>query len=86
MIENDRFKPTFWRIPKRDGQQTINLVPLRDIADQVLVIVGAVGELFFKSDLAAADLQVPQILVGVFFADLEVYFRSRRSRGDRAGW
>lgn len=82
MIENDRLEPAFRVFFEGDGQQAIDLVTFRDIANQVLMIIGAVRQLFLKSDLTAGDLQLSQVIDG----DLTADFYFRRGWRDRAGW
>ena len=56
VIEDNGLKTAFGRFDKGDGQQAVYLIALRDIADQVLVIIGTIIELLFESDLTADDL------------------------------
>ena len=57
MIENDGLKAAFRGFDEGDRQQAVDLVTFRNIADQVLVIIGAVGEFLLESDLTCRNLQ-----------------------------
>ena len=80
MIENDCLKSTLWGFPGGNCKQTIDFVAFRDIADEILVIIGGSSKLFLENDLATSDLQVSQVLDGDLSADFEDVFRFRRCR------
>lgn len=86
VIEYDGFIPAFGGLLKGDGQQAKDLVALRDIADQVLEIIGSVGQCFFEGNFTSGDLQVSQVVYRDLFTDFinDFYFRDSGSNG--AGW
>jgi len=86
VIEYDGFVPAFGGLLKGDRQQAKDLVALRDIADQVLEIIGSVGECFFEGNFTTGDLQVSQVVDRDLFTDFTNDFCFRDSGCNGAGW
>lgn len=86
MVEDDGFVTTFRGLFEGDRQQAIHLVAFGDVADQMLKIIGAVGELLLEGDFAGGNIKLSQIFDGEFFPYFIRSFCCRGSRGVCAGW
>ncbi len=86
VVEHDRLEPAWRGVRRRDGQQAIDLVSFREIADDVLVVVEGRVKLLLECDRTAGDLQLTQVLDGDLPADFEGWRSCRWSRRCCACW
>jgi len=72
VIEDNGLEPPRRHIAQGNRQQPVDFVALGDVADDMLGIAGAVGELLLKGNLAPFDLPLEQGSNGQVRADFEL--------------